>query len=96
MARSVKPSRELREHAVALVLERQHEHSSQWHAIRAVATEVGVPTESLWRWLREAETEAGVHSGRMGTESARIRELERENRELHRTIEALRSSSVST
>jgi len=94
MARSSRHPREVRERAVALVLENPSDYGSRWEAIVSVVTKVGVSAESLRRWVRQAETDAG---GRVGTKSAdaeQIGELRRENRELRRANEILKAASA--
>lgn len=87
-------SREFRERAVALVFELEPEHGSQWEAIVSVAAKVNVAAESLRRWVRQAETDAGARPGATSAEAERIRELERENRELRRANEILKAASA--
>jgi transposase len=85
---------ELRERAVRMVFEHQGEYSSQWKAICAIAESLGVHRESLRVWVRRAETDAGQRPGLTSDERARMRELERENRELRRANEILKAASV--
>ena len=94
MAKSSRHPRELRERAVALVFEQVGQYSSQWEAIVSIAAKVGVSAESLRRWVRQAETDAGARPGVTSAESERIRELERENRELRRATEILKAASA--
>jgi transposase len=94
MARSRRHPREVRERAVALVLEHQSEYASQWEAIVSIAGKVGVSSESLRRWVRQAETDAGGRSGTTSADGERIRVLARENRELRRANEILKAASV--
>jgi transposase len=94
MARLSRYPRELRERAVALVFEQVGQYSSQWDAIRSIAEKVGVTAETLRRWVRQAEQDAGVRPGPTSAESERIRELERENRELRRATEILKAASI--
>ena len=84
----------MRERAVALVFEQVGQYSSQWEAIVSIAAKVGVSAESLRRWVRQAETDAGARPGVTSAESERIRELERENRELRRATEILKAASA--
>lgn len=85
---------EVRERAVRLVLEQQGEHESQWAAIRSVAAKVGCTDETLRMWVRRAEVDDGRRPGLTSEERARLRELERENRELRRANEILKSASL--
>jgi transposase len=85
---------ELRERAVRMVFEHQGEYSSQWKAICSIAESLGVHRESLRVWVRRAETDAGQRPGLTTEERARIKELERENRELRRANEILKAASV--
>jgi len=94
MARSSRYPRELRERSVALVFEQVGQYSSQWGAIRSISAKVGVTAETLRRWVRQAERDVGVRSGPTSVETERIRELERENRELRRATEILKAASV--
>jgi len=94
MARSTRHPREVRERAVTLVLEHQSEYASQWEAIVSIAAKVGVSAESLRRWVRQAETDAGRRSGTTTADGERIRVLQRENRELRRANEILKAASV--
>ncbi|MGH3615904.1 MAG: transposase, partial [Pseudonocardia sp.] len=67
---------------------------SRWEAIVSIAGKVGVSRESLRRWVRQAETDAGARSGTTGEDMERIRLLARENRELRRANEILKAASV--
>jgi transposase len=85
---------ELRERAVRMVFEHQGEYSSQWKAICAIGEKLGVHQESLRVWVRRAEVDEGRRPGLTTDERARLKELERENRELRRANEILKSASV--
>ena len=85
---------ELRERAVRLVFEHDSQHQSQWAAIESVAPKVGCTTETLRRWERQAERDQGRRAGLTSTERDRLKELERENRELKRANEILRKASA--
>ena len=92
-----KPKRfspELRERAVRLVLEQQHEHESQWAAINSVAGKIGCSGETLRKWVRQAERDLGRRDGLTSSERERLKQLERENRELRRANEILRKASA--
>jgi transposase len=94
MARSSRHPREVRERAVTLVLETQADYGSQWEAIVSVAAKVNVSSETLRRWVRQAEVDAGTRAGVTSSEQERIRELERENGELRRANEILKAASA--
>ena len=94
MARSSRHPREVRERAVALVLESQSDYGSQWEAIVSVAGKVGVSGESLRRWVRQAEVDAGHRAGMSSADAEALRELRRENRELRRANEILTAAAT--
>jgi transposase len=85
---------EVRERAVRLVLEHQGEYDSQWAAITSIAEKFGMTAETLRKWVRQAEIDRGQRGGVTTAEQQRIRELEREVRELRRANEILRSASA--
>jgi len=84
----------VRERAVALVLESQSDYGSQWEAIVSVAGKVGVSGESLRRWVRQAEVDAGHRAGTSSADAEALRELRRENRELRRANEILKAAAT--
>jgi transposase-like protein len=94
MGRPSTYSRELRERAVRLVVEQAAAHESQWAAIRSVATKLGCGAETLRKWVRQAERDLGRRPGLSSSERERLKELERENRELKRANEILRKASA--
>lgn len=85
---------EVRERAVGLVLEHQGEYSSQWAAICEIGSKLGVGTETLRRWVRQAERDEGVREGPTTDDKARIKDLEREVKELRRANEILKAASA--
>ena len=84
----------LRERAVRMVREHEGEHASRSAAVRSVPAKVGCHRETLRLWLRQAERDDGVRAGPTSEEKARIRALERENRELRQANEILRRASA--
>jgi len=94
MSRSKRYPREVRERSVALVLEHQGEHSSQWACIESIAAKSGMTPETLRRWVRQAEIDGGLSAGLTTGEKQQIKELKRENRELRRTNEILKAASA--
>ena len=94
MSTSKRYSPEVRERAVRLVFEHQGEHDSQWAAIGSIASKIGCTAETLRKWVRQAERDQGKRSGLSSSERDRLKELERENRELKRANEILRKASA--
>ena len=84
---------EVRDRGVRLVLEQQGSHESQWAAITSIAAKLGCTAETLRKWVRQAERDAGARPGLTSSERERVKELERENRELKRANEILRKAS---
>ena len=80
---------EVRERAVRLVLEHQENYHSEWAALTSIAGKIGCTAETLRKWVRRAEVDQGKRAGPTSTERERIREVERENRELKRANEIL-------
>jgi transposase len=92
-----KPSRyspEVRERAVRMVREHEREHASQWAAIISIAEKIGCSGETLRNWVRQAERDEGLRPGLTTDEQQRLKDLERENRELKRANEILRKASA--
>ena len=94
MSTSKRFSPEFRERAVRLVFEHEAEHDSQWAAIGSIAGKMGCTAETLRRWVRQAERDQGRRAGTTSSERERLKELERENRELKRANEILRKASA--
>ena len=94
MSKSNRYSPEVRERAVRMVFEHQREYPSQWQAVVSIASKIGCTAETLRRWVRRAEVDSGRRAGVTSDERARIKELERENRELRRANEILRKASA--
>jgi transposase len=86
--------REVRERAVRLVFDHQHEYESQWAAMKSIAAKFGMTTETLRSWVRQAEVDGGRRAGVSSAEAERIKELEREVRELRRSNEILKAASA--
>jgi len=87
-------SPEVRERAVRMVFEHRTEHASQWAAIVSIAAKIGCTAETLRRWVQQAERDTGKRPGPASDERERIKQLERENRELKQANEILRKASA--
>lgn len=86
---------ELRERAVRMVTEIRADHDSEWAAMTQVATLLGIGTpETIRKWYRQAEIDAGKKPGVTSVESAELKRLKRENAELKRANAILKSASV--
>jgi transposase len=94
MGRPSKHSPEVRERAVRMVFDHTPEHPSQWAAIRSVGEKLGIRTESLRRWVRQAERDRGERAGLTTDERTRLKALERENFELRRANEILKKAAA--
>jgi len=94
MKKATTYSPEVRERAVRLVLEHEGEYASQWAAIQSIAEKIGCSAETLRNWVRQAERDSGRRPGLTTEERARLKELERENRELRRANEILRKATA--
>ncbi len=85
---------EVRERAVRMVFEHRHDYSSQWETIESISSKIGCTAETLRRWVRQSEIDHGKRGGTSTSERERLKELERENRELKRANEILRTASA--
>jgi len=77
-----------------MVLEHQGEHTSRWAAISSIASKIGCTPETLRKWVRRAETDQGLRSGMTTDDRERLKRLERENKELRRANDILRTASA--
>ncbi len=94
MKKQSKFSPELAERAVRMVVEAREQHESEWATMVSVAGKVGCTAETLRRWVRQHQTDAGQRPGVTTAEQKRIKELEREVRELRRANEILKLASA--
>ena len=93
MKKQIRYSPEIRERAVRLVYDHQVEYESQWAAMVSIAAKIGCTPETLRTWVRWSETDQGTRGGLSISDRERLKELERENRELKRANEILRKAS---
>ncbi|EKD7856195.1 IS3 family transposase [Escherichia coli] len=95
MTKNIRFSPEVRQRAVRMVLESQGEYDSQWATICSIAPKIGCTPETLRVWVRQHERDTGGGDGGLTTaERQRLKELERENRELRRSNDILRQASA--
>jgi len=94
MNRQVTYSPEVRERAVRLVLTSEHEHPSRWSTIVSVASKIGCTPETLRKWINRMEVDSGIKPDVSSDHQQRMKELERENRELKRANEILRKAAA--
>jgi transposase len=77
-----------------MVFSQEAEHASQWAAICSISAKLGMTSETLRCWVRQAEVDEGLRAGLSSDERERLNELERENRELRRANEILKSAAA--
>ena len=94
MKKSPKFSPEVRERAVRMVQEHRGEHPSQWAAIEAIAGMIGCVPQTLHTWVKQHEVDAGVRYGVSTEEAQRIKDLDREVRELCKANEILKLATA--
>jgi transposase len=94
MKKSPKFSPEVIDRAVRMVFDAKDQYPSQWAAIESIASKFGCSAETLRRWVRQGERDSGVRQGPTTAEAQRVRELEREVRELRRANEILKLASA--
>ncbi|WP_420852385.1 IS3 family transposase [Pelomonas aquatica] len=94
MSKSNKFSPEVRERAVRMVQEHRGEYPSLWAAIESIAPKIGCVPQTLNEWVKRAEVDAGVRGGVTTSEAQRVKDLEREVRELRKANEILKLASA--
>jgi transposase len=94
MRKSPNFSPEVVERAVRMVFEAKDQYESQWAAIESIAPKIGCTCETLRRWVRQAERDTGARTGPTSAEQQRIKDLEREVRELRKANDILKLASA--
>ena len=94
MPRNTPYSPEVRERAVRMYIEHRSEYRSEWATMTSIAGKLGMTAETLRHWVRRYEIDGGMRPGLSIDERRRLRELEKENRELRRANEILKAASV--
>tara|TARA_R110002073_G_scaffold304290_1_gene473005 strand:- start:37 stop:360 length:324 start_codon:yes stop_codon:yes gene_type:complete len=94
MNKSNKFSPEVKERAVRLVQEHRGEYPSLWAAVESIAPKIGCVPQTLLEWVKRAEIDVGERPGTTTAEAQRMKDLERENKELRRANDILRTASA--
>jgi len=94
MSKSQRFSPEVRERAVRMVQEHQGEYESQWAAVVSIAGKIGCTPQTLLNWVRQHERDTGQREGTTTADAKRIKDLEREVKELRRANEILKLASA--
>ena len=94
MSKSSKFSPEVRERAVRMVQEQRGEYPSLWAAIESIAPKIGCVPQTLLEWVKQTEVDSGTRKGVTTDEAQRIKDLEREVKELRRANEILKLASA--
>ena len=87
-------SPEVRERAVRLVLDNEGQHASRWQAVVSIAAKIGCTPQTLNDWVKKAEVDSGRRAGIPSSDAQRIKELEREVKELRRANDILKTASA--
>ena len=94
MTKTSKFSPEVRERAVRMVREHRGEYPSLWAAIESIAPKIGCVPQTLNEWIKRDEIDSGSRDGVTTTEQQRLKDLERENKELRKANEILKTASA--
>ena len=94
MSKSNRYSPEVRERAVRMLFEHKADYESEWSAMESIAAKIGCTAETLRKWVRRAEVDTGQRAGLTTDERERLKALEKENRELKRANEILKTASA--
>ena len=94
MNKSTKFSPEVRERAVRMVQEHRGDYPSLWAAVESIAPKIGCVPQTLLDWVKREEVDAGQRDGLSSSERERLKQLERENKELRRANDNLKAASA--
>ena len=94
MKKSNKFSPEVRERAVRMVREHRGDYPSLWAAVESIAPKIGCVPQTLLEWVKRVEVDTGMREGVTSSETQRVKDLERENKELRRANEILKLASA--
>jgi transposase-like protein len=94
MNKTNKFSPEVRERAVRLVQEQRGDYPSLWATVESIAPKIGCIPQTLLEWVKREEVDGGKRDGLTTSERDRLKQLERENKELRRANEILKTASA--
>jgi len=94
MTRANRYSKEVQERAVRMVHEQESAHPSRWATIVSIAEKIGCTPETLRKWVQRSEIDSGQRAGVTTSERDELKALKRENRELKRANEILKTASA--
>ena len=94
MSRSTRYSPELRERAVRMVIDNRSDYPSEWAALTGISKLFGMSAETLRTWVRRTQVDTGSRPGLTTDERARLKQLERENKDLKRANAILKDASM--
>jgi len=94
MSRHTRYAPEVKERAVRMLLEHEKEYESRWAAMESIASKIGCSAETLRSWVKQEEIDAGRRDGLTSDERTRLKALEKENKELRRANEILKTASA--
>ncbi len=94
MRKTPRFSPEVHERAVRMVQEQRGEYPSLWAAVESIAPKIGCVPQTLLEWVKQAEVDSGARKGVTTDEAQRIKDLEREVKELRRANEILKLASA--
>ncbi len=94
MNKAKRYSPEVRERAVRLLFEHEKDYRSRWAAVVSIASKIGCTPETLRSWVRRVEIDTGRRDGMTSEDRARLKALEKENKELRRANEILKTASA--
>ena len=94
MSKQNRFSPEVRERAVRLFMDQRESYESDWQTMQAIAPKIGCTAETLRKWVQQAERDFGVRDGLTCDDRERLKALEKENKELRRANEILKTASA--
>ena len=94
MSKSRRYSPEVKQRAVRMLFEHEGEYESRWSALESIAEKIGCTAETLRSWVKQEEIDTGRRDGLTTSDRERLKALEKENKELRRANEILKTASA--